>query len=60
MRKVGRPKSDVRRNHVLSVRMNDDEWEILKNCADLNQSTMTDVARKAVLDKCLELKERNA
>lgn len=54
MAKAGRPKSDVTKEKVVSVRMKPDDYEKLKKYADSSEMTVTEVVQKGVsiiLDK---------
>mgnify|MGYP002868635815 CR=1 FL=1 len=58
MGKAGRPPAKNPRQHVLSIRMSEEEWTALRACAAANESTMTDIAREAVVSKCKKLNRK--
>lgn len=49
MAKAGRPKADVTKEKVVSVRMKQDDYEKLKKYADSSEMTVTQVVQKGVL-----------
>ncbi len=49
MAQMGRPKSDVIKEKVVSVRMLPDEFDKVKKYADDQQKTVTDVMREGVM-----------
>ena len=54
MAKAGRPKADVTKEKVVSVRMKPEDYEKLKKYADSSEMTVTEVVQKCVsiiLDK---------
>ena len=54
MAKAGRPKTDVTKEKVVSVRMKPEDYEKLKKYADSSEMTVTEVVQKGVsiiLDK---------
>ena len=54
MAKAGRPKADVTKEQVVSVRMKPEDYEKLKKYADSSEMTVTEVVQKGVsiiLDK---------
>ena len=54
MAKAGRPKADVTKENVVSVRMKPEDYEKLKKYADSSEMTVTEVVQKGVsiiLDK---------
>lgn len=54
MAKAGRPKADVTKAKVVSVRMKPEDYEKLKKYADSSEMTVTEVVQKGVsiiLDK---------
>ena len=54
MAKVGRPKADVTKEKVVSVRMKPEDYDKLKEYADSSKMTITEVVQKGVsiiLDK---------
>lgn len=48
MAKVGRPKADITKEKVVSVRMKPEDYARLKEYADSSEMTVTDVVRKGV------------
>jgi len=55
MAKAGRPKADVTKEKVVSVRMKPEEFERLKEYADSSKMTVTQVVQKGV-ERILEEK----
>lgn len=54
MAKAGRPKADVTKEKVVSVRMKPEDYEKLKKYADSSEMTVTEVVQKGIsiiLDK---------
>lgn len=54
MAKVGRPKADVTKEKVVSVRMKPEDYDKLKQYADFSKMTVTEVVQKGIsiiLDK---------
>lgn len=54
MKKVGRPKADVTKEKVVSVRMKPEDYAKLKEYADSYEMTVTEVVQKGIsiiLDK---------
>lgn len=48
MAKAGRPKADVTKEKVVSVRMKPEDYERLKKYADSSEMTVTEVVQKGV------------
>lgn len=48
MAKVGRPKADVTKEKVVSVRMRPEDYDKLKKYADSSEMTVTQVVQKGV------------
>lgn len=48
MAKAGRPKADVKKEKVVSVRMKPKDYEKLKKYADSSEMTVTQVVQKGV------------
>ena len=48
MAKVGRPKSDITKEKVVSVRMKSEDYDRLKEYADSSEMTVTEVVRKGI------------
>ena len=46
MAKAGRPKADVTKEKVVSVRMKPEDYEKLKKYADSSEMTVTEVVQK--------------
>ncbi len=46
--KMGRPKSNVTKNKIVTIRMSDEEYEKLKAYAKLHQMTVTELIKKGV------------
>lgn len=69
MGKAGRPKADVTKEKVVSVRMKPEDYEKLKAYADSSEMTVTEVVQKGVsiildeektlMDSLLENERRN-
>ena len=54
MAKVGRPKADITKEKVISVRLKLEDYDRLKKYADSSEMTVTEVVQKGVsiiLDK---------
>ncbi|MBD5532861.1 MAG: hypothetical protein HDQ98_11825 [Lachnospiraceae bacterium] len=54
MAKVGRPKADITKEKVISVRLKPEDYDRLKEYADSSEMTVTEVVRKGIfiiLDK---------
>lgn len=70
MGKAGRPKADVTKEKVVSVRMKLEDYERLKAYADSSEMTVTEVVQKGVsiildeketlMDSLLDNERRNA
>ncbi len=48
MAKMGRPKADVPKQKIVSVRMMPKEYERLKNYAELHEMTITQVVQQGI------------
>ncbi len=48
MAKAGRPKADVTKEKVVSVRMKPEDYEKLKEYADSSEMTVTEVVQKGI------------
>lgn len=48
MAKVGRPKADITKEKVVSVRMKPEDYNRLKEYADSSEMTVTEVLRKGI------------
>lgn len=48
MAKAGRPKADITKEKVVSVRMKPEDYEKLKEYADSSEMTVTEVVQKGV------------
>jgi len=48
MAKAGRPKADVTKEKVVSVRMKPEDYEKLKKYADSSEMTVTEVVQKGI------------
>lgn len=48
MSKAGRPKADVTKKKVVSVRMRPEDYDKLKEYADSSEMTVTEVVQKGV------------
>ena len=48
MGKRGRPKSDVIKERIVTIRMTDVEYHILKEYSDKHQQTITETIKKGV------------
>ncbi len=57
MGKVGRPKAEVTKEKVVSVRMKPEDYDKLKEYADFSKMTVTEVVQKGV-SIILEKEER--
>lgn len=53
MAKMGRPKLDVVKNHKVSIRLSDEEYERLKAYAKSQRTTITQILQRA-LEKVYE------
>ena len=60
MAKMGRPIEKNPRSHVLSVRMTGEEWERLHECAKFKDSTITSVAREAIIKSCKRILSKSS
>lgn len=58
MAKAGRPKADVTKQKVVSVRMKPEDFDRLKEYADSSDMTVTQVVQKGV-DIILEKQEKH-
>lgn len=58
MAKAGRPKADVTKQKVVSVRMEPEDYDRLKEYADSSDMTVTQVVQKGV-DIILEKQEKH-
>lgn len=58
MAKAGRPKADVTKQKVVSVRMKPEDYDRLKEYADSSDMTVTQVVQKGV-DIMLEKQEKH-
>ncbi len=58
MAKAGRPKADVTKQKVVSVRMKPEDYDRLKEYADSSDMTVTQVVQKGV-DIILEKQEKH-
>ena len=47
----GRPKSDDPKDERITVRFTDEEYQLLKECADNSNQTIAQFIREAVKDK---------
>lgn len=47
---MGRPKSDEPKSNKVTVRFTDEEYELLKECADKNNTTIAQTVREGVED----------
>ncbi len=54
MAKVGRPKKEEIKEHILSARVSDDEWDMLKDYASKHEMTVTEAILKAIHMMCAE------
>lgn len=48
MGKRGRPKSDVIKERIVTIRMSDTEYDTLKEYADKHQQTMTETIKTGI------------
>ena len=48
MRKVGRPKLDVTKDRIVTVRVSDEEYHKLRNYSEKHQQTITETIKKGV------------
>lgn len=48
MGKMGRPKSDITKDKIITVRMSDEEHIKLKNYSEKHQQTITETIKKGV------------
>ncbi|NBH82981.1 CopG family transcriptional regulator [bacterium C-53] len=48
MSKMGRPKSDVVKDHIVTIRMSDEEYLMLKEYSKKHQQTLTATIKSAV------------
>lgn len=48
MAKVGRPRAEVTKEKIVSVRMRPEDYDKLKQYADSSEMTVTEVMQKAV------------
>ena len=58
MAKAGRPKADVTKQKVVSVRMKPEDYDRIKEYADSSDMTVTQVVQKGV-DIILEKQEKH-
>ena len=58
MAKAGRPKADITKQKVVSVRMKPEDYDRLKEYADSSDMTVTQVVQKGV-DIILEKQEKH-
>ena len=47
---MGRPKSDEPKSNKVTIRFTDEEYELLKECADKNNTTIAQTVREGVED----------
>ncbi len=52
MAKTGRPKKDEIKEHILSARVSNDEWIMLREYADKHDMTMTQAILTAIHRLC--------
>ena len=48
MRKVGRPKLDVTKDRIVTVRVSDEEYHKLRDYSEKHQQTITETIKKGV------------
>lgn len=48
MRKIGRPKSDVIKDKIVTIRMSDEEHIKLKDYSEKHQQTITETIKKGI------------
>ena len=48
MSKMGRPKSDIIKDKIVTVRMSDEEYHKLKDYSEKHQQTITETIKKGV------------
>ena len=48
MRKAGRPKLDVTKDRIVTVRVSDEEYHKLRNYSEKHQQTITETIKKGV------------
>ena len=48
MRKVGRPKLDVTKDKIVTVRVSDEEYHKLRDYSEKHQQTITETIKKGV------------
>lgn len=48
MRKMGRPKSDVIKDKIVTIRMSDEEHIKLKDYSEKHQQTITETIKKGI------------